>query len=61
MKFIHVTVKFTRQEAIAALAEIEGATTNTETSNPGPYHPQHHDAKRAAKKIQAAIVEATKT
>lgn len=45
--------KLTKLELEAVIAELETVTTAHE-ENPGPYHPQHHAAKRALAKLRAA-------
>lgn len=49
-----IVVRLTRAEAEAVLAEVDTATSMAE-ANPGPYHPQHHAAKRAMRKLAAAL------
>lgn len=49
----HVYVSFTEAEAEALQSEAQTAVDMAE-ANPGPYHAQHHAAKRAIAKLAAA-------
>ena len=50
----HITITLTIAEAEALDLEAQTAIDMAE-SNPGPYHPTHHAAKRAIKKLRAAM------
>jgi hypothetical protein len=54
------TARLTDAELDAVIMELGNMLDNTELSDPGPYHPRHHAAKRALKKLGAEQAEREK-